>query len=315
MDYIEQQIVFKTLTPYGRDVPLSISSAFFRRLENTVRPSVRMALEGTSVSAGAPPVWLEKASDVRTLGFSEENGSSVLRLKAPQLGKAAPKLFEQQSFLPTTVSPEDTALQVIGRIADAVRRQESSSDLYDRPLLKRFSSWSSFFDERVESIAFPLSNRRGERFSLIDQEVVKSAQVLSDQTPSPRQVRLVGTLDMVRHSTRSFGLLLDTGEELRGLLVEGTSDILHQYFGKDITVLGKAVYRPSGNLLRVDASEILSTVEGRRAFSKVPPALSSPRRPERRVQTPRTGVASFFGTWPGEENDRDLLRALEEVRG
>jgi hypothetical protein len=109
-------------------------------------------------------------------------------------------------------------------------------------------------------------------------------------------------------------LLLDAGEEVRGFLVEGTSDILHQYFGKEITVLGKAVYRPSGALLRVDASEILATVEGRRAFSRIPLALSNPRRPERRPQTARTGVASFFATWPGEESDHDLLKALEEVR-
>ncbi len=93
---------------------------------------------------------------------------------------------------------------------------------------------------------------------------------------------------MVRHSTRSFGLILDGGEEIRGILIEGTSEVLRGYFGKDITVLGKAIYRPSGTLLRVDASEILPVVEG--------------------------GVASFFGSWPGEETDRELLQALEEVR-
>lgn len=314
MNYVEQEVVFKTQTSYGQDVPLSISSAFLRRLENTVRPSVRMALEGTSSSPGAPPAWLDKASDIRTLGFSEHNGSSVLHLKAPQLGDAAPKLFEQHSLWPTTASPGDTALHVIGRIAAALRREETGSDLYDRPLLKRFSSWGGFFAGQVESVAFPVSLRHGEPLTAVDREVATKAQVLGDQTPAPRQIRLIGKLDMVRHSTRSFGLLLDTGEEVRGLLIEGTSGILHQYFGKDITVLGKAVYRPSGALLRVDALEILPTLEGRHAFSRIPPPVSHPRRPERRSQTARTGVAAFFGTWPGDESDQDLLKALEEIR-
>ena len=120
---------------------------------------------------------------------------------------------------------------------------------------------------------------------------------------------------MVRHSTRSFGLVLDSGDEVRGVLIEGTSEVQQDYFGKEITVLSKAIYRPSGTLLRVDASEILPTVDGRRAFSKVPPSLFQSRRPERRLQTSKSGVASFFETWPGEETDRDLLEALEEIRG
>lgn len=119
---------------------------------------------------------------------------------------------------------------------------------------------------------------------------------------------------MVRHSTRSFGLVLDDGAEVRGILIDGTSELLQSYFGKEITVWGKAIYRPSGTLLRINASEILPVADGRHAFSKVPPSLGQCRRPERRLQS-KGGVASFFGSWPGEEADRDLLQALAEVRG
>ncbi len=67
MNYVEQDIVLRTESSYGQDIPLTISSAVFRRLENTAGASVRMALEGTSASVGAPPAWLERASDIRTL--------------------------------------------------------------------------------------------------------------------------------------------------------------------------------------------------------------------------------------------------------
>jgi len=315
MNHIEQQILLRTESSYGQDVPLSVSSPLLRRLENTARPSLRMVLEGTSGSAGASPAWLDRASDIRTLGFSGKNGVSILHLKVPKLGEAAPKLFEQRSPWPTFASPDDTALQVIGRIAAAVRQRETSSDLFDRPLLKRFSAWSGLFKQELRSVGFPVANAHGDLIAQMDQEVAASAQLLSDQTPLPRQVRVVGKLDMVRDSTRSFGLLLDSGDDVRGVLIEGTSDVLHNYFRKEITVLGKAIYRPSGTLLRIDASEILPIVDGRKAFSKVPPSLYQPRPPERRQQTAKSGVASFFGTWPGEESDRDLLEALEEIRG
>jgi hypothetical protein len=314
VNYIEQEVVLKTRGIYGADIPLALSSALLRGLEHTARPSVRMALEGTSASAGAPPTWLERASDIRTLGFSGRGEDTILHLKAPKLGDAAPKLFEQPSLWPSGTSPDDTAVQVMGKIAAAVRRQESGSDLYDGALLKRFGNWSALFKHHLNSVNLRTGFDSDAPFSPLDGQVVASARLLSDQTPSPRQVRLVGNLDMIRHSTRSFGLLLADGAEVRGVLVDRSLGLLQDYLGKDITVLGKAIYRPSGTLLRVDASEIAPGSEGRQAFSKVPSSLQQARRTERRLQTSRSGVVSFFGSWPGEETDGDLLRALEEVR-
>lgn len=92
LNYVEQEIVLETETAYGSDIPLPISASLLRRLEETARPCVRMVLEGTSASVGAPPAWLERASDVRTLGFSERNGKSVFHVKAPKLGDAVPEI-------------------------------------------------------------------------------------------------------------------------------------------------------------------------------------------------------------------------------
>jgi hypothetical protein len=65
---------------------------------------------------------------------------------------------------------------------------------------------------------------------------------------------------------------------------------LQKYFGREITVFGKAIYRPSGSLLRLDAEEIMDTTEGRGAFSSIPEALSKPFRTDRQLQTGKTGV-------------------------
>src|ERR1019366_8220290 len=260
-----------------------------------------MAIEEASASAGAPPAWLERASDIRTLGFSERNGQSILHVKAPTLGDAVPEVFDQETLWPGMASAEDTAIQLIGRVGNIVRRQETASDMYDQPLLKHFTHWQGLFKRQVKELRLPASFKGASVPVALNIEVVENARLLSAQTPLPRQIRIVGKLDMVRHSTRSFGLVLDRGEEVRGVLQEGDPGQLLKHFGKEITVFGKAIYRPSGSLLRIDAQEIVETTEGRAAFSSIPEALSKLPRVEKRLQPSRGGVAAFFGTWPGEE--------------
>jgi hypothetical protein len=314
LTYIEQEIVLETETSYGSDIPLAISASLLRRLEDTARPCVRMVLEGTSASVGAPPAWLERASDVRTLGFSVRNGKSVLHVKAPRLGDAVPEIFDQATLWPGLAVQDDTAIQLIGKVSHVVRRQEAGSDLYDQPLLKHLSHWSKLFRKDLQSLAFPTNTASGNPTDVFDEQVSRSALLLSNQTPPPRQIRIVGKLDMVRHSTRSFGLLLSDGQEVRGIMNEGNPDLLKQYFGREITIFGKAIYRPSGSLLRIDAQEILDTAEGRSAFSVVPPAFTQRSKLDRKIQHSKNGVSAFFGTWPGDETDEELLAALGELR-
>jgi hypothetical protein len=314
MNYVDQEIALDTETDFGADVPLSISAGLLRRLEETARPCVRMAIEGASASAGAPPAWLERASDIRTQGFSARNGQSILHVKAPTLGEAVPEVFDQQTLWPGMASAEDTAIQLIGRVGQVVRSHETASDMYDQALLKHLTHWQGLFKRQVRELLLPASFKGSRVPVALNIEVVENAKLLSAQTPSPRQIRIVGKLDMVRHSTRSFGLVLDRGDEVRGVLQEGDPDLLLKYFGREITVFGKAIYRPSGTLLRIDAQEILETTEGRAGFSTIPEALSKLPRIERRPQSNRGGVAAFFGTWPGEETDEELLAALGELR-
>jgi hypothetical protein len=314
MNYVEQEIVLHTTEYFGRSVPLSLSSSLLRNLQATTKPCVRMAFEGTSSSAGATPAWLERAIDIRTLGFSERNGETILHLRAPELGEAAPRLFEQESLFPGVATSSDTALGLVGKLIREVRREDLSSDLYDRSLLSKLGKWKGLLESDLSSLDFPLSRSNHSELVEFDSKVITSAQVLSDKTPAPRQVRVVGKLDMVRHSTRSFELLLATGSAVRGVLVDGMTDELQKHFGNDVTILGRAIYRPSGSLLRLDAAEILDTTAGRNAFSEIPLPFTTPRRVDRRLQTPKTGVSAFFGTWPGEETDAELMEALAGLR-
>jgi hypothetical protein len=314
VNYVDQEVALETEADFGENVPISISSALLRRLDETARPCIRMAIEGASAVAGASPAWLERASDIRTVGFSGRGSQSVLHLKAPPLGEAIPEFFEQQTFWPRVASPEETVIQLIGRVSQSVRKNESASDIYDQLLLKRLTHWQSLFKGEVGGVRLPSFFGADSAFVTLDSAVIENARKLNAQTPLPRQIRIVGRLDMVRYSTRSFGLVLERGDEVRGVLQEGDSALLQRYFGREITVFGKAIYRPSGSLLRIDAQEILDTTEGRQAFSSIPEALVRFHRNERKHQIPRNGVSAFFASWPGEETDEELLAALGELR-
>ncbi len=140
----------------------------------------------------------------------------------------------------------------------------------------------------------------------------------AERKPQPRQTRVTGVLDVIRHSTHSFSLKLEDRIEVRGVVkTREQIEELKKFLGKKLLVLGRAVYRTSGKLLRIDA-EGFETGEGQPLlFAKVPQARATRPTPVRIEPSSRQrqGVPAFFGTWPGEETDEDFERMLAELRG
>jgi hypothetical protein len=307
--------VLHTQEGYGGRLPLDFGGDVLRQLAPMMLSSVRMAIEGTSSHLGAPPKWLRLASDVRLVGISgRRNRDTVLHLEAPALGEAAEEIYEQGRLWETRPAPEETAVNVFARVTREVRRGDPESGLYDLHLLRHLSLSRRLFQHKLLSMDVP--ERKGS--AQLDAEVAARAIELGQRTPPPRQVRVIGRLDMIRHSTRTFEMLLDGAKPVRGVLQNNEyMDALRDLLGKSILVVGKAVYRPSGSLLRIDAQAV-SPGDGRPSlFAKIP--LPIERRPALLRQRPalpaKEGVADFFGTWPGEETDQDLLEMLKDLRG
>lgn len=318
MIYQQQQILIESKGQYGRRPPMDFCGRVFRGLTPMLGSSVRMAIEGASSSTGASPVWLRQASDVRVTGLSERDSATILQLEAPSLGEAAKEIYRQDSLWDTRPSASETAINVLARVLDDVKQADAESGLYDRQLLNRILRLRRMFDDRVVAIRFPSTATDETLTTLVTPQVVDSAEQLARRTPPPRQIRLTGTLDMIRHSTRSFGLKLEDGTEVRGVLeTQEQTEELKQFLGQKLLILGKAIYRPSGKLLRIDAEGFESGEGQSLLFTKV----LSPR--ETRPAVVRTklsphqrhGVPAFFGTWPGEETDQDFERILRELRG
>lgn len=319
MHYQEQEIVLHTEARYGRRLPLDFCGDVCRQLAPMMLGSVRMAIEGTSAHVGAPPLWLREASDVRLVGISERGqGDTTLHLEAPPLGEAAEELYKQQTLWETKPAPQDTAINVLARVMKDVRTGDAESPLYDLQLLKRLSHIQRLFRHQLVAMDLPQTDSPVHPFTRVDEQVAVKALELSERTPAARPVRVTGHLDMIRHSTRSFELLLEERRPVRGVLEEATEmDTLKSLLGCRVVVVGKAVYRPSGSLLRIDAQAVANGQGEPKLFERVPGPVETNRAPVRYKpgEQGRHGVPGFFGKWPGEETDEQLLLMLKELRG
>lgn len=278
-----------------------------------------MAIEGSSSQAGAPPVWLRRAADVRVLGWEEtSDGATILDVEAPRLGEAAEEIYRQPAFWDTKPAPEETALNVFARATREIRIGNQDSSLYDLGLLKRFGHANQLFDRQLEFLELPENITANSSLARLDHDVTVRAQQLTVQTPASRQIRVSGRLDMIRHSTRTFEMLLEDVKPVRGVL-ENADELgrLSSLLGKPITVVGKAIYRPSGSVLRIDAQGVDAGAAESKLFSRIPPPLLR-HVPTARIRPGdkyKNWMDAFFGSWPGEETDEELLAMLREVRG
>lgn len=314
MTVIAHSVTLVGANSYGSRLPPAPFGMFLSNLEAHIRSSVSLAFRGRSRSIGRPPAWLEAASDVRLVGL-EGRDEPVLHFEAPTFSTAAPNLYAQGEFWTTRPRPDATGFEVFARVLRDVREANPESDLFEPRMLRGFRSFRRsigtwFREARIEEVESASS-----RFVTLDAEAIDAATSLGSAAPPSRRVRVVGVLDMLRVSTQTFGLKLDTGDEVRGSIVETSGETLGRLLGERAVIDGRAVFRPSGRLLRVDADSILPGEDVSALFSRMPEAIGRRvlRSDVRRPQGPSTGVNAFFGRWPGEETDDQLLQELRDL--
>lgn len=311
MTTVQQTIALASGRHFGRRVPPCAMGELLRELQPAVRQSIRMAYQGRSQARGKRPDWLEAAADIRFIGH---DGTDETRLyfEAPQLGSAAPRLYEQGELWPTRPDAADTGFDLLCDVLADVAAGNPDSERFDRPLLNQLGHF------RRALIEFPrvaVSSRRypESRPALLTPAVLDTAQTFRTNTPPPRRVRLVGRLDMLRASTQTFELILDDGQAVRGVLTAGDIGTAAPLFKQRVLVLGKVIYRPSGRLLRVDADALTTAPEGSHFFSQVPTPIGQRFNLAGvvRQQQHKQGLAAIFGKWPGDETDEEIQKALK----
>jgi hypothetical protein len=299
---------------FGRKAPPSAVGEILRVLPVAVKQSVRMGFTGRSTTNGRSPAWLAAAADIRLVDFGGDQ-DTILSFEAPTFDEVAEELYRQPTLWPVTPSPADTGFDVFGDVLADVNSEAKESDRFDRPLLRRLAQFRAGLEGGFDSLLL-VGHRLPEASpAILTAATIAAARRLDLETPSPQRVRVAGRLDMIWQSRQGYILTLDDGQEVRGVLVEGDMSSLANLFNQRVVVHGRAVYRPSGHLLRLDAERIDPGPDERTIWSHIPPAKA--RKPDTKrlmqMQTQKSGVADLFGKWPGDETDEQILDMLKRM--
>ncbi|HQF14268.1 MAG: hypothetical protein WBH86_07190 [Thermogutta sp.] len=299
---------------FGGKVPPGPLGTVLQVLPAAVRRTVLMAVQGRSIARGTSPTWLSAASDVRLVDYASKD-DTILKLESPRLGDVAPELYEQKQFWPTLPAPQDTGIDLLADVLADLAAGNLDSERFDQPLLRQLTRFEGALEHGFEAIEVLPQRRPTGQPSRLDRSVLEIAERFCAATPPPERVRLAGTLDMVRASTRTFGIRLEQGEELRGVLLEEDIHKIAPLLGKQVLVLGRVQYKPSGRALRIDAEEVKPAHGDVSLWSRIPPARGQPINAStlRRPQGPRSGLAAVIGRWPGDESDHEIEAWLEEI--
>ncbi len=318
MSITAHEITIRSDEHFGRRLPTHQLGLLLAEIPTAVQCSISMALRNRSTGPGKTPNWLKRAADVRFVGH-DGGADSILHFEAPTLGEAAAELYAQKSRYPeleNRPSPDDTGFDLLADVLADVRARNVDSVHFDPALLDRVARFRRIFSKgQFTEIDFT-----GRRYSVdnavrVTPDVTESARALLGKIPAPQRVRLVGQLDALVASTQRFSLLLDTGEKVDGIFPEDEIDAIQALWRKRVLVLGSAIYRASGRLLRIDAEAMTSGGHEVSVFSQMPVPQNG-RLDIAKLRTPqgaRSGMAAIMGRWPGDESDDEIDAALERV--
>jgi hypothetical protein len=270
-----------------------------------------MAIQGRGVARGRRPAWLRAVSDVRFMG-ARVNGGATFAFDAPHLGDAAADLFHQRDFWLAEPTPQDTGFDLLADAIQDIQHEKQDSNRFDRAVLQRIRNFRRVFSDSVNSIS--LAGGHIQEPVTFDPATLEHVQKLERSTPPEQRIRLAGELDMLRSSTSTFELVLDTGDRVKGVY-DGDITELSDKLRRRVVVSGRAIFRPSGKLLRVDAEQMTGDPSAPTLWSRVP----TPQRGklERdgllRTQGPSSGVAAILDQWPGDEDEDEVARQLERL--
>ena len=294
------------------DVLVEVVSA----LIEGARQATRLAVDGESTRKGPRPAWLDAACHFEVTGLTP--GSVRVSLEAPTLADAAPDILgaaEQAALFadPTErIDGAHTAIDLFGRVLAAVIAGNGDAVLADRSMLDSCARFSRAARGRYGSIE--LAGISGlDRPLTVRPEDISTIERLRDQIPAPRATRLVGTLDTISITKPDVVLRLDDGSSVTARASETDVTALKTLFGEKVVVSGVAHFRPSGKVLRIDIEHLGPARKEDEVFARAPMSPTMPLA-SLLAQDDANGVADFFGAWPGDESDEELLASLEAQR-
>lgn len=268
--------------------------------------ALKFRIEGRS--SGRVVSWIREAArfDVIT-----KKSGKVLGLEAPSLLEVAHRQFSQLDLFSEQLDKDATTLDLFEKGLQDALDGRADSESFDEGLVHTYMRFRSVFQDGIEKI--DLINGRTLSF---EPESLNVIDELRKKIPKPRQVRVAGVLNEIRHSDRKFQLLLESNETVRGVGADIDASLLSGLWGKHAVVTGRAFYRANGSLLRIEAETVQpARPQDLEVFQTVPkPLQATINAADFRVPQGRnTGINAIVGQWPGDESEEEIAEQLRHM--
>lgn len=290
-----------------------ISGHLFRDLLNVLvegaEQALRLRIQGRSTARGTPPTWLRSAADFSLLRPPELDASIAL-IEARPLFETMPHRF-QQGDLFADLDPNQSPIELFEDALEDALEGNEDSDRFDPGLIRTFEKFNSLFEAGVEHLEIING-----RVIHVDEPAVARIRQTFAKTFAPQRVRVTGRLETISYGDCRFTLVLDNGAQLQGTAFELGQGVLQGLFGQQVLVTGHALFRTSGQPLRIDADRIETASErDAKLWSAAPKPLLAPHsaRQIREDQRNSNDLGALLGKWPGDESDDQIREALESL--
>ncbi len=204
---------------------------------------------------------------------------------------------------------------VINAFHAVLDSDQEQADL-DKPLLKSLRSFKKNFISENE--IFYLANRGTVPEVKLSKEVFQKIEVLEDSIPEPQNTIVSGQLDEMKISKARLGLA--TTEGMVNLIAKDDAAIrgLVDYLGKDVTIQGKAHYKPNGLLSFVEISEFYSPTSRDSVFSRIPRATTGSQQVLFQTKEKKPGnsfdaLKALSGLLKDDISDAEFSEMLKDV--
>ena len=274
---------------------------------------LRLFVEGRSTKSGKNPDWVKKSLDFTITGIKA--GSTVIELEAPVLREAIPEQFIQKKLEVDSISPDDTALTLLSRSISDASAENMESDYFDSGVLDALLSFNDITTRYATELKITSKTKVEDNFR-ISREEIKTIKKIKLETPGPHTVVIAGFFNLIEHNNRRFQLKLEDGRSIEGIMDPSfvDSENMRELWGKKVTVKGKALYKPSGRLRRLEAQLVTSFEPGDKILQRIPMVQKRAKPAGEFVLEKKSNseaLRKVWGKWPGDESIEELLALLD----
>ncbi len=253
-------------------ISFSLMSKLSDHLIRLSESSLLSFVEGNSaIKRGKQASWLTKSLDFNLSGIKE--GSTILEIEAPMLKDTLPSIqvpiFSDQ---PVEDIAKNSALG-LGMLAfNQALGGKLDSSLLDKQLLREMRDFGKFLTKKGSCIEF--SSGKKVKPLKLRKENIEKIKSIEEKTPASIKTKVIGVLDMLKHSNNQLELIIDGTKRIRAILTDKVKiSELTSYFGSEITVTGVAHYNPMGQVITFEISGFSKSDKKGKYFQQLPKPL------------------------------------------